>query len=302
MTKPVIVTRATKGAPLTRTELDNNFSNLDNASISIAGDSGTIQGSLNDTFTIAGGSKIVTNVVNNQLVIGLTTNLDGGNAATTTTGIEDGGTATGSDPSGEDYRGDTGPAGPTGATGSPGATGPAGATGSTGATGSPGATGATGATGAAASNGISMFIIKPGGWSNNTFGTGDYRNQRIFGTSIINTISGASISDDSINDNPTALILPAGTYSFQLNAGKIVNSSNNGGSNAWRLYDETNDISLGTIPENYIGLYNSQTSMFYGGFINSFTLTRTSTIRFQGNSGNYYSTLIVSSYTIYKTA
>jgi len=143
MTKPVIVTRAIKGAPLTRTELDNNFSNLDNASINIAGDSGTIQGSLNDTFTIAGGTKIVTNVVNNQLVIGLTTNLDGGNAATTTTGIEDGGTATGSDPSGEDYRGDTGPAGPTGATGSQGPTGPAGATGDTGPAGATGAPGTT---------------------------------------------------------------------------------------------------------------------------------------------------------------
>ena len=73
MTKPVIVTRAIKGAPLTRTELDNNFSNLDNASINIAGDTGTINGSLNDTFTIAGGSKISTEVINNQLVIDLTT-------------------------------------------------------------------------------------------------------------------------------------------------------------------------------------------------------------------------------------
>jgi hypothetical protein len=145
MTKPVIVTRAIKGAPLTRTELDNNFSNLDNASINIAGDSGTISGSLNDTFTIAGGSKIVTEVVNNQLVIGLTTNLDGGNSAVTTTGIEDGGTATGSDPSGEDYKGDTGPQGPTGTRGD---TGPTGAQGPTGATGAdstvPGPTGPTG--------------------------------------------------------------------------------------------------------------------------------------------------------------
>jgi hypothetical protein len=121
MTKPVIVTRASKGAPLTRTELDNNFSNLDNASISIAGDSGTISGSLNDTFTIAGGSKIITEVVGNQLVIGLTTNLDGGNSAVTTTGIEDGGTATGSDPSGEDYRGPAGPKGDKGDAGEAGA-------------------------------------------------------------------------------------------------------------------------------------------------------------------------------------
>jgi len=147
MTKPVIVTRAIKGAPLTRTELDNNFSNLDNASINIAGDSGTISGSLNDTFTIAGGSKIVTEVVNNQLVIGLTTNLDGGNSAVTTTGIEDGGTATGSDPSGEDYRG------PTGATGSTGATGPAGATGATGPAGATGAIGPTGTTGTTGATG-----------------------------------------------------------------------------------------------------------------------------------------------------
>ena len=142
MTKPVIVTRAIKGAPLTRTELDNNFSNLDNASINIAGDTGTINGSLNDTFTIAGGSKISTEVINNQLVIDLTTNLDGGNSAVTTTGIEDGGTATGSDPSGEDYRG---PTGATGAQGPQGDTGPTGAQGTTGATGPQGDTGPAGA-------------------------------------------------------------------------------------------------------------------------------------------------------------
>ena len=53
MTKPVIVTRAAKGSPLTRTELDNNFSNIDNATIGISDgtNSGTLD--LNDQLTFA---------------------------------------------------------------------------------------------------------------------------------------------------------------------------------------------------------------------------------------------------------
>ena len=94
MTKPVIVTRAVKGSPLTRTELDNNFSNLDNASINIAGDSGTINGSLNDTFNIQGSGLITTAVVSNNLIISLNQDLDGGNSVTSSTGTVDGGYST----------------------------------------------------------------------------------------------------------------------------------------------------------------------------------------------------------------
>jgi len=61
MTKPVITTRVTKGEPLTFGEMDGNLTNLQNATISVAGDSGTTQAlDLNDTLTIAGGTGLST--------------------------------------------------------------------------------------------------------------------------------------------------------------------------------------------------------------------------------------------------
>jgi len=71
MTKPVIVTRQSKGAPLTRTELDNNFTNIDNATISVTGDTGTITNSLNDSFQISGGVATTSYVSSNALIIDL---------------------------------------------------------------------------------------------------------------------------------------------------------------------------------------------------------------------------------------
>jgi hypothetical protein len=71
MTKPVIVTRANKGSPLTRAELDANFSNIDDATISVTGDSGTITNSLNDSFQISGGVATTSKVVSNALIIDL---------------------------------------------------------------------------------------------------------------------------------------------------------------------------------------------------------------------------------------
>ena len=59
MTKPVIVTRAGKGSALTFVEGDANFTNLQNATITVAGDSGSSQVlDLNDTLTIAGGTGL----------------------------------------------------------------------------------------------------------------------------------------------------------------------------------------------------------------------------------------------------
>ena len=61
MTKPVITTRVSKGEPLTFGEMDGNLTNLQNATISVAGDSGTTQAlDLNDTLTIAGGTGLST--------------------------------------------------------------------------------------------------------------------------------------------------------------------------------------------------------------------------------------------------
>lgn len=86
MTKPVIVTRANKGAPLTRTELDNNFNNLDNATISVAGDSGSISNNLNSTFNINGGNGIGTAVQSGNLVVNLNGVYGGDSTSSTTVG------------------------------------------------------------------------------------------------------------------------------------------------------------------------------------------------------------------------
>jgi hypothetical protein len=59
MVKPVIVTRATKGSALTFTEGDANVTNLQNATITVAGDSGAAQAlDLNDTVTVSGGTGL----------------------------------------------------------------------------------------------------------------------------------------------------------------------------------------------------------------------------------------------------
>jgi hypothetical protein len=68
MTKPVIVTRATLGRPLTRTELDANFTNINNATVSVTGDTGTITNDLNDSFQISGGVATTSQVVGEALI------------------------------------------------------------------------------------------------------------------------------------------------------------------------------------------------------------------------------------------
>lgn len=60
MTKPVIVKRATKGTPLTYEELDANFENLDNATITLqAGTGGTdVVSDLNGKITLVAGTNV----------------------------------------------------------------------------------------------------------------------------------------------------------------------------------------------------------------------------------------------------
>jgi hypothetical protein len=60
MTKPVIVTRTTKGSPLTYAEHDANFTNLQNATVSVtAGTGGTaVTSDLNGNITLVAGSGI----------------------------------------------------------------------------------------------------------------------------------------------------------------------------------------------------------------------------------------------------
>jgi hypothetical protein len=73
MAKPTIVTRAGKGSALSFVEGDANFTNLQNATISVAGDSGSTQAlDLNDTLTVAGGTGL-TSVMSSDTV---TLNLD----------------------------------------------------------------------------------------------------------------------------------------------------------------------------------------------------------------------------------
>lgn len=73
MAKPAITKRAVKAAALTYAELDTNFQNIVDSTISVAGDSGTTQAlDLNDTLTIAGGTGL-TSVMSTDTV---TLNLD----------------------------------------------------------------------------------------------------------------------------------------------------------------------------------------------------------------------------------
>jgi hypothetical protein len=71
MAKPSITTRAGKGAALTYTELDNNFSNIKDATITITGDSGSKTLDLNDTLTVAGGVALTSSVAGSTITLNL---------------------------------------------------------------------------------------------------------------------------------------------------------------------------------------------------------------------------------------
>lgn len=72
MAKPVIVTRAGKGSALTFVEGDANFENLQDATISVAGDSGATQIlDLNDTLTVAGGVALTSVMTTDTVTVNL---------------------------------------------------------------------------------------------------------------------------------------------------------------------------------------------------------------------------------------
>jgi hypothetical protein len=72
MAKPTIVTRAGKGSALSFVEGDANFTNLQNATISVAGDSGSTQSlDLNDTITISGGTGLSSAMTTDTVTINL---------------------------------------------------------------------------------------------------------------------------------------------------------------------------------------------------------------------------------------
>jgi len=72
MTKPVIVTRAGKGSALTFVEGDANFTNLRDATITVAADSGSAQAiDLNDTVTVSGGTGLSTAATTKTITVNL---------------------------------------------------------------------------------------------------------------------------------------------------------------------------------------------------------------------------------------
>jgi hypothetical protein len=72
MAKPAITKRAVKAAALTYAELDTNFQNIVDSTISVAGDSGTTQAlDLNDTITVAGGTGLTTVMTTDTVTINL---------------------------------------------------------------------------------------------------------------------------------------------------------------------------------------------------------------------------------------
>lgn len=71
MAKPTIVTRAGKGSALTFVEGDANFTNLRDATITVAGDSGTIVNDLNGSFTISGGTGLTSSASSTTLTVNL---------------------------------------------------------------------------------------------------------------------------------------------------------------------------------------------------------------------------------------
>jgi hypothetical protein len=72
MAKPIIVTRLGKGSELTFSEGDANFTNLQNATVTVAGDSGSAQAiDLNDTVTISGGTGLSSAMTSKTVTLNL---------------------------------------------------------------------------------------------------------------------------------------------------------------------------------------------------------------------------------------
>ena len=87
MTKPVIVNRATKGIPLTLDEQDANFTNLQNATVTLtAGTGGTaVVSDLNGHITVVAGTGITLSGDNTAKTITITNDSTGGELIEDTT-------------------------------------------------------------------------------------------------------------------------------------------------------------------------------------------------------------------------
>jgi hypothetical protein len=87
MAKPTIVTRATKGSALTWTEGDSNFSNLQNATLTVkAGTGGTdVVSDLNGTVTLVAGTNVTLTGDNTAKTVTINASGGGGDVVSDTT-------------------------------------------------------------------------------------------------------------------------------------------------------------------------------------------------------------------------
>lgn len=84
MAKPAITLRSTKGAALTYTELDNNFTNIKDATVTITGGSTAVTADLNGNITLVAGSNVT--ITGNNTAKTITIASSAGGSGTVDTG------------------------------------------------------------------------------------------------------------------------------------------------------------------------------------------------------------------------
>jgi hypothetical protein len=86
MAKPTITTRAGKGAALTYTELDNNFTNIKDATVTITGGSTAVTADLNGNITLVAGTNVT--ITGNNSTKQITINASSSGSGTVSSGTQ----------------------------------------------------------------------------------------------------------------------------------------------------------------------------------------------------------------------